>query len=67
MQGEKIPPTAAYDIPEFCAAHNISRAFFYKLIKSGRGPTLIKIGRRTLISKESAARWRARLDAQSEA
>lgn len=48
-------------IAEFCAAHGgISRAFFYNLGNTGRGPRMMKIGRRSLITAESAAEWRER-------
>ena len=52
----------AYSIAEFCEAHNISRATFYSLLESGRGPVVMKVGRRRLISNESAGRWRARME-----
>lgn len=53
-------------IPEFCAGHgNISKSFFHKLVNEGRGPRLMKIGRRTLISAEAAAAWRAQMEAQT--
>ena len=52
----------AYSISEFCADHGISRAGFYNLIKSGKGPRLMKIGARRLISCESAAEWRRRME-----
>lgn len=55
----------AYDIPGFCQAHHISRAFLYKLWKEGRGPRIIKIGRRTLISREAAAEWLRSLEASA--
>lgn len=48
----------AYSIPEFCTAHRISRATFYNLVNAGQGPRLMKVGTRTLISKEAAADWR---------
>lgn len=51
----------AYSIPAFCAAHSISRAMFYVLLKDGRAPAVMKLGRRTLIASESAAEWRARI------
>lgn len=54
-------------IADFCAGHgNISRSFFHKLVNEGRGPRLMKIGRRTLISIEAAAEWRAKMEAQTE-
>src|SRR3954452_102826 len=54
------PPTPrlALSIPEFCDAHGISEAFFYKLKKQGKGPREMKVGTRTLITFESAAEWR---------
>jgi hypothetical protein len=58
------PPTLlAFSIRQFCEAHNISEDFFYKLCRQGRGPVRMKAGRRTLISWESAARWRAACEA----
>jgi predicted DNA-binding transcriptional regulator AlpA len=53
-----------YSVAEFCQAHRISRGTFYKLLNEGHGPTTVKIGRRTLISNESAAEWRRRLEAK---
>lgn len=48
-----------YTIAGFCDDHHISKAFLYKLIKDGKGPRLMRVGRRTLVSAESAADWRA--------
>ena len=31
---------------------------FYKILSQGRGPRVMKVGTRTLISEESAAVWR---------
>jgi predicted DNA-binding transcriptional regulator AlpA len=54
---------SAFSIPEFCAAHSISRALFYLLLREGRAPAVMKVGRRTLISIEAAAAWRRRMEA----
>jgi predicted DNA-binding transcriptional regulator AlpA len=51
-------PRLALSIPEFCEAHGISEAFYYKLKKQGKGPREMKVGARTLITFESAAEWR---------
>jgi hypothetical protein len=51
-------PRLVFNIPEFCEAHDISEAFYYKLKKQGEGPREMKVGARTLISSESAAEWR---------
>lgn len=48
----------ALSIREFCEAHGISEGFFYKLKKQGEGPREMKIGARTLITFEAAAKWR---------
>lgn len=53
-----LPARAALTIPEFCSEHRISRTTFYEIAKAGKGPRLIKLGRRTLISGEAAADWR---------
>lgn len=51
----------AYSVKQFCQAHTLSRAFLYKLIKEGRGPKTIKVGRRTLISAADAQDWFSQL------
>jgi len=58
MPDHKNEP-AAYSITAFCEAHGIGRSFFYLLRKDGLAPRVMKVGRRRLISKEEAARWRA--------
>jgi len=55
----------AYSIPQFCSAHSISRALFYLLLKDGRAPAVMKVGRRTLISAEAAAAWRKRMETET--
>ena len=57
-----LPDTLAFSIPEFCRRHGISRAHFYNLSRSGDGPALMRVGRRTLISAEAAAEWRRRME-----
>jgi predicted DNA-binding transcriptional regulator AlpA len=53
---------AAYSFQEFCRLHSISRALLYKLIKAGRGPKILKIGTRSLITAEAAAEWRREME-----
>jgi len=48
----------AYDIPTFCRRHKISESFYFKLRLQGLAPRTMKIGKRVLISRESARRWR---------
>ena len=52
------PPLAAYTIDQFCRSHGISPAFYFQLQKSGRGPRVMRIGKRVLISAEAASEWR---------
>ena len=49
----------AYSVEAFARAHSLSVAMFYKLRAQGLAPTCFKVGTRTLISREAAARWRA--------
>ena len=56
-----LPPIyelAAFSVFGFCVAHGLSRSLFYRLLRSGAGPRIMKCGRRTLISVEAAQRWR---------
>lgn len=55
------PPT--YTVEEFCKRHHIARSYFYYLHKKGEGPEIYKLGRRTYVSGEAAARWRRRMEA----
>jgi hypothetical protein len=58
-------PGFAFSVEEFCRAHGISIGFFYELQKKGLAPKIMKLGIRTLISAEEAARWRAERTAAS--
>lgn len=55
----------AFTISQFADAHHVSRTHVYELIKQGKGPRLMKLGRRTLISLEAAADWRRRMEAET--
>jgi hypothetical protein len=52
-------------IDEFCDENRISRSLLYKMIREGRGPRLMKVGRRTLITHEAAEDWRRQMEAAS--
>jgi hypothetical protein len=54
--------TITYDIPEFCYHHKISRSLFYKLKKLNLAPKLMHVGKRVLISEESAKAWRQQME-----
>lgn len=51
------PEVHALSVMQFCGAYNFSKAFFYKLLKQGKGPKTFKVGRRTLISVAAAEQW----------
>lgn len=55
-----------FDVRTFCESNKIGRAFFYQLQKSGNGPRIMKVGRRTLITPEAVAEWRKKMEAGSE-
>jgi hypothetical protein len=57
----------ALSVEEFCHAHNISRAMFYLLQTRGSGPRVMKVGRRTLITKDASRAWRDRMEQQAAA
>ena len=61
-----IEEVLAFSIGRFCAAHCISRSFFYELLKAGNGPRIFKAGHRTLISREAADEWRNEKSTKSE-
>jgi len=52
----------AFSINEFCQNYGFSRAKFYLLLNEGRAPKIMKIGRRSLISREAADRWRKAME-----
>src|SRR5262245_9601906 len=60
-------PTHVFSIPSFCTAHGFSEAFFFKLESQGLGPRLMKVGRRTFITFEAAADWRAQRESATSA
>ena len=55
------PFRTVLSIAELCEELGISKSFFYKLQAKGRGPATLKMGRRTLITREAADAWIARL------
>jgi len=57
----------AFTVPLFCARHSISRATFYNLFYRDEAPTIMKVGSRILISRESAELWRRQREADTAA
>ena len=56
---------AAVSIPVFCQTHGISRAHFYNLMKRGKAPRTLLVGRRRLVSEQAAADWRISMEDSS--
>jgi hypothetical protein len=52
----------AYSVNDFCREYRISRALFYNLLRNGRGPRVMKVGRRTLISQQAAEEWQRKME-----
>lgn len=65
MNTTEHEPADAYTVDEFCRSHRISRVKFYELLRDGRGPRTMRIGRRQLISREAAAEWRRQMEGAS--
>ena len=59
------PAPAVFTIPEFCAAHRLSRSKLYQLWAAGAGPRKMSIGTKILITVEAAADWRREREATS--
>jgi hypothetical protein len=57
----------AYSVKDLCRAVGISSRMFYSLTAQGDGPTLTRIGRRTLITTGAAEQWLASHQCRKEA
>jgi predicted DNA-binding transcriptional regulator AlpA len=57
--------SALQTVAEFCDDHRISTATFYRLMRRGDGPPVIKLGKATRISAEAAAEWRRRMERET--
>lgn len=69
LADRELPPVVgAFSIPGFCKAHgDMSVAMFHKLQEAGEGPAVMHVGKRTMISAESAAAWRREREAETMA
>jgi hypothetical protein len=52
-------PAAWFTRKEFCQAHRLSEAMFFKLKAQGRAPREVAVGTRRFITFEDAAAWRS--------
>jgi predicted DNA-binding transcriptional regulator AlpA len=55
----------ALSVDDFCEKYRICRASFYNLLKTGRGPKVLKLGARTLVSAEADDEWRQQYERDS--
>jgi hypothetical protein len=53
-----VVPPAAFTIKEFCKAHRLSEAMYFKLRNAGLGPREMRALRKVIISIEAAESWR---------
>lgn len=55
----------AFSIPEFCRRNGFGPGLYFKIAREGGGPRVMRVGRRTLISREAAEEWRREREAAS--
>lgn len=60
-------PKLAYSIEEAAVVTSLSRAFIYAEWQAGRGPSKVKVGKRTLITDESLRSWLRSLEYKESA
>lgn len=52
---------------EAANAARVSRGYLYRLIRAGRGPATVKIGRRRVIRRQALEEWLAGLEREQAA
>jgi hypothetical protein len=60
-------PEPVYSIKEWCVLRRISEPYFFKLQKAGKGPRVIHVGRRTLVTGSADQSWLKGLEARDSA
>jgi hypothetical protein len=55
-------PKLAFSLREFCDSHSISESTFHRLVREGRGPVVMRVGGKILISTEAAKAWRKAME-----
>ena len=53
----------AYTVKQFTQAYNLSRSTIYRLWRDGRGPRVLRVGRKVLITVEAAQEWARSMEA----
>jgi hypothetical protein len=64
---DTIPARAGYTVPEFCAAHRISRSKLYDLWARKIGPRRMEVDGKVIITVEGAADWRREMEERTQA
>jgi hypothetical protein len=59
-----VPPLGM-SIDEFCDCYGFKRNLFYELVKAGKGPDIMQLGRRRIITTAAAERWAREREAES--
>lgn len=59
------PRQTTLSIHEFCQRNKISRTHLHNMCKAGRGPKMMKAGRRVLISASAEREWRQLLETEA--
>jgi predicted DNA-binding transcriptional regulator AlpA len=52
-------------VDAFCDRNGICKATFYNLLKQNRGPRVMKIGTRTLITEAAEADWQRQMEGRA--
>ena len=60
-------PKRAYSVAEVATQMGISPSHLRDLIREGDGPSVIRLGRRTVITADALVAWEARLQQQNVA
>ena len=56
----------SFTVDEWCKRRKVCRATFYNLQKARKGPKIMKVGSRTLVSAEADDEWRREREAEQE-
>jgi predicted DNA-binding transcriptional regulator AlpA len=67
QRADSLAQRRAMTVEEWCAARRLSRAMFYKLLRTGRAPVTYLVGSRRFVSHEADAEWQRAQESQSAA
>ena len=56
----------ALTVGQFCELYQISRPFFYGLLKEGMAPQTYKVSSRRFISPQAAEKWQKRMEKETK-